>query len=352
MDTIPELPLLPLPPQLLVPPSQTHLGRGGQGDVYGPFTRRQLYALLRDNAAVLHTMITSVDPSERFILKVYHPSVSSTPFLSTSRALRDIIDKHPSFRQRLILPLGYGRFQTRDPHIFVWYDVQVYGGVSLQTFLSTFPTPASVATVLRSLVDCLDVVLGCVADGVLLTDIKPTNLVVSPTLRVRLIDVSVLVLDPSPTSQGRGQRRASRPVTTFAQSVTPIQFFNRRFFPPEEAAFLALLYIDKSRLTMRHYQQWYEKPGYEASDRSDDPSSHHWRKIARLCAIWPFVFLYTAIVHRFFPDASSLRANTESLLRRMKRQRIRFDVHQARDHLHQWSDELTSHPVTTTSLSL
>ena len=275
------------------------LGKGAFGTVYGPFTANRMRDILTKFYQVTggaSTLPISPDPRcdtvmkhllpdrSTYILKLEFGRAEAKPCAS-AQILYDKLKKIPtSFHPYFILPMVCGRFSWGR------YEIQRYGGVELFSVLKNkekkwgpeklFPVFQSMLTIMRACLALID------KTGILVTDIKPTNMVFDEkTGNISLIDLEFVPLE----------KKKIRTLTfTVYPDFIPVQFINSVFF------------TDKSKR-----QEFIEKLT-KASDTDQTknilaihPSDKTLTKIARFTVVW--VIVHTLRLIAYFKFANDVR---------------------------------------------
>ena len=265
------------------------LGKGAFGTVFGPYsaakTREILATLYRRPAGECTVLKQYVFPDDAstYILKVEFGNSTAKPCGSTER-LADAVQRLPhAFHRCFLLPLVCGRFSWGR------YEIQRYGGVELYSLLKQddawgpekrFPVFASMLRILRACLLLID------KAGILLTDIKPANMVFDrATGEISLIDLEFVPLDP--------KKIKSMTFTLYPEYI-PVQFINSAFFTNAKDR---LYYVQKlSSLS---------KTNQKKNVLAKKPGTQTLRKVARFTVVWVVVHTLTRIVaHKFKSDAA------------------------------------------------
>ena len=224
------------------------LGRGAFGIVFGPYSAvrmrdilMELYISLPINGNCLkdlhrrtgidfsledsdpHSIAQVLPEGSSYILKteLKKNNVPPLPLCERTRILVEKIQKIPAlYRRCFIYPLVCGRFSWGR------FEIQRYGGKELYAVLKDgkkWTTTQQLVPILQSM---LYIIQGCFAlvdfEGLLITDIKPQNMVYDETTgALSLIDLEYATLKKEETK---------RVVFTLHPFYIPLQFLNRTFF--------------------------------------------------------------------------------------------------------------------------
>lgn len=201
------------------------LGSGGEATVYGPlhYSQMQLFLTTRQ--------IQGLDPKQQFIVKVFHRPKS---FEEKKKKLIETMKKIP-YPENVLLPLFWAKIPrkkvetyfpkvaTEHPSIPIFdLEVQRFGGQDLFGYLFEplrKNIPASTffkiwEGVRKIIADCF---VWIVQHDLMITDIKPENMVIDQQNTLRLIDVSAYPPDKSGHT------------LTLDLQLLPSQYFNSMF---------------------------------------------------------------------------------------------------------------------------
>lgn len=308
-----------------VVPVSEKLGSGTYGTVYGPYSKTRILSMLQTFYEKNPLFWISVEKKcsdvlsthRRYILRVDTKKPVCVDMIADDVKLMNRFQGLPStYKNFFILPLIVGCFPIAK------FEIQEYGGTELFEVLANDPKEwtdpqqliNACSTWYRMFKGCLWLLHN---RNVLITDIKPENMVIDDNCRLSMIDIETVRI-----------RQVKKPddtvIFTISHDYLPIQFLNNYF-------------IDKSVLQDRR-RRYLQKDGYRARDEKivekmrltdDVPKSYEEVfKISTFTLVWVFLhILYYILFYKYHDKSFANHIWNEEIKKLYKeRENIRADL--------------------------
>lgn len=194
------------------------LGRGSYGEVFGPFSRKEILQFL---SAFYKGPTIRLRGDHQYVIKKVLPNNGLT--------CQDLIKKDktyagvlglltPSERGLFILPIIVGCIGD------TMFEIQRFGGKEVYEVLLSGDKIGNPTLFFHRLIQIMTTCMRLVDKGILLTDLKPENMVMMPDGSVSVIDFDTKIM------------RQTKPfLFTLHQQIIPIQFLNLNPKPTRDA---------------------------------------------------------------------------------------------------------------------
>lgn len=185
------------------------LGKGSYGQVFGPFTRDEIHGFL---SGFYEDPKIRLNDKDRFVIKkvLPHTGLTCQDLVNKNKAYADVLNLLIASERRLfILPLVVGCIGD------TMFEVQRFGGKEVYEVLLSGDKITSPTRFFQRLIKIMEACMRLADKGVLLTDLKPENMVMLPDGSVSVIDFDTKIL-----SQNKPFFYTLHP------EIIPIQFLN------------------------------------------------------------------------------------------------------------------------------
>jgi len=194
------------------------LGKGSYGQVFGPFTKDEIRRFL---STFYKGPPIRLRDDHQYVIKKVLPNNGLTcqDLVKKNKAYAGILRLlTPSERRLFILPIIVGCIGD------TMFEVQRFGGKEVYEVLLSGDKISNPTIFFRRLIQIMETCMRLVDKGVLLTDLKPENMVMMPDGSVCVIDFDTKVM------------RQNKPfLFTLHPQIIPIQFLNLDPKPTRDA---------------------------------------------------------------------------------------------------------------------
>ena len=307
----------------LIPESEK-LGSGTYGTVFGPYSKARVLAILQSfyqNNILFWISIQkkcsdALSERKSYILRVDIKRPVCVDMITEDVELMNRLGRLPSlYKNYFIVPLIVGCFS------FAKFEIQQYGGTELFDALANDPRLWTDRQQLHTVISSwYRLFKGCLwllhNHNVLITDIKPENMVIDRNGRLSMIDIETVRIR-------QVKSKDDTVVFTLSHDYLPIQFLNNYF-------------IDNARVLQDRRRRYLDKDTYRVRDQrilqrmrlmDDVPKSYEEVfKISSFTLVWVFLHILYYILFYKLSDKTFANHIWNEEIKKLYKERLDFRV--------------------------